>query len=66
LIYLDFDHLSAPSDRPNKENPMARGDKKKGREDKKPKQSGLKLPQKSAYSQRLNETGSTSLKIRSK
>ncbi len=45
---------------------MSRGDVKKGREAKKPKQDGAKKSTASAYSQRQAEAGTTSLKIRNK
>lgn len=45
---------------------MARGERKKGREDKKPKQTGAKSAPQSAYQARKNEAVSGPLKIRNK
>lgn len=45
---------------------MARGESKKGREDKKPKQTGVKSGAKSAYAQSLATTTPSALKIRNK
>lgn len=45
---------------------MARGDRKKGREDKKPKQSGGKSTSQSAYQASKNVAGPAPFKIRNK
>lgn len=45
---------------------MARGDRKKGRENKKPKQTDAKSAPKSAYAVRQGETTTTPFKIRTK
>ncbi|MDX2221602.1 MAG: hypothetical protein SFV21_02570 [Rhodospirillaceae bacterium] len=45
---------------------MARGERKSGRENKKPKQTGAKSASKSDYQSRKNEHVATPLKIRTK
>jgi hypothetical protein len=45
---------------------MSRSDAKKGREEKKPKQDGTKIPQQSAYQAGKKGAAPTVLKIRSK
>jgi hypothetical protein len=45
---------------------MARGDRKKGREDRKPKQSGMKVDTKSAYQLRQNEAPAAPFKLKKK
>lgn len=45
---------------------MARGDRKKGRENMKPKQGGLKSDSKSAYQLRQNEPAAAPFKLKKK
>lgn len=45
---------------------MARGDRKKGREDRKPKQIGAKSEAKSSYQLRQNEAAAAPFKLKKK
>jgi hypothetical protein len=45
---------------------MARGDRKKGRENRKPKQTGTKMEAKSSYQLRQNEPAAAPFKLKKK